>query len=698
MKLYDFKKNNLMKYEEDILFYCSSPKTLENYKSNIDDDKNYNFYNDIDSEYYMDCQKQRFKTILSISEPLIKTKKLSNYKKSFCVKASKIEETFEKKIENSNVIRTKLDEYSNKIINEVNIFNVLNHLKELKKIFKNNIIDMENLGLIQFNFIENNLILLLNLIKNKFEQENNTKLLTEFILICIDLLRYFQSSNLYFYIIKNIIQNKEEILENDLNSILDETIIQFFPNNCFDFIIIHKDDDNKDEYKEQDYIGKNNILISNLKDLLIANETIEVKASDKKTTQNKEYNEVYTHYGVKEKMISFCDPNQYYTLNYDNYLFIFFLSFEKIYTKNDYFIYLKIDVIDKKIIHIGKIKLFDNESKKEIVDLNISIKNELIFILYIYNNADGKNSTNERILKYNIYSANDMDLLESKNIIYEKNLKPFKIFNDSKYFYCFLDLNKVLMIKKTRKLDNIKYINFSIRLYDINFIYKTTNTNINDFQMFNSLCFNNLFVIENKYNKQKYIGKFLNKKNNNYILNIFYLKGTNSYNIKITYNNYKFIVTHLREEIKNGSKNTYNIYMKMTSLYRNDLIDKNIKLLPFNKISYNNNYPDNLYEYLLQEYSTFLNLCGNFDLVNIKKEHNLIKFPFYLCCNFEQNNLDFLIKTILVNNECTNINLYYIMIIKQIICCLYNGDIFIEEQISDLINYFNKLILNHIKK
>ena len=62
MKLYDFKKNNLMKYEEDILFYCSSPKTLENYKSNIDDDKNYNFYNDIDSEYYMDCQKQRFKT------------------------------------------------------------------------------------------------------------------------------------------------------------------------------------------------------------------------------------------------------------------------------------------------------------------------------------------------------------------------------------------------------------------------------------------------------------------------------------------------------------------------------------------------------------------------------------------------------------------------------------------------------------
>ena len=50
MKLYDFKKKNLMKFEEEILFYCSSPETLKNYKSNIDDDKNYEFYNDIDSE------------------------------------------------------------------------------------------------------------------------------------------------------------------------------------------------------------------------------------------------------------------------------------------------------------------------------------------------------------------------------------------------------------------------------------------------------------------------------------------------------------------------------------------------------------------------------------------------------------------------------------------------------------------------
>ena len=689
MKLDDFKKRNLMKFEEDILFYCSSPKTLENYKSNIDDDKNYDFNIDIDSEYFMACQNERFKTILSNTnfEPLIKEKKLSNYKNSFCVKASLVEEAFEKKIVNSNIIRTKLDEYSTKIMNETNLNNVLNNFNELKSIFQKNIIDMEYLGLIQFNFIENNLILLLNLIQNKFEQEKNTKLLTEFILICIDLLKYFKSSNLYFYIIKNIIQNKAILLENSLNSIFNESIIQFLPNNCIDFSFISRDNI-RDAYISQDYIIENNILISNLKDLLIANNIIEGNISDKRITNNI----------VKEKIRSIFDPNQYWTINYDNYLILFFISFKKIYEKNDFFLYLKVDIIEKKIIHIGKIKLFGNENqnKKEIVDLNISIKNELIYIIYIYNNINDINSTNDRILKYNIYCAIDMDLLESKDIIYKKNFNPSRLFNDRKYFYCFSDSNKLLMTIKKSKLDNIKYINFSIRIYDPNMNYTKIKEYINDFHMYNSLYFNNLFILEKKNINKKYIGKFYYN-NNNYILNIYPLQGINNYNIKITYNNYKFIVTLFKEE-NNYSKNSFNLYMNMTFQNYNDLIDQNIKLLPFKNISYNNNYPDNLYEYLLQEYSTFLNLCGNFDLVNKRKEHNLIKFPFSLCCNFEENKLDFLINEIIVDNTCDNVKLYYIIIVKQIICCLYNGDTFKEEKINELINYFNKLILIYIKK
>ena len=722
LELYFFKKNNLMKLEEDILFYCSSPKTLENYKKNKDDDKSYEFFNDIDSEYFMACQKERYKTITSIYEskndPLIKVKKLSNYKSIFCVKASSVEKTFKTKLVNSNVIRANLEEYSNKIINEINVNQVLSHFNELKTIFQKNTIDMESLGLIQFNFIENNLLLLLTLMQSKFQQERNTQLLTDFTLICIDLLKYFKSSKLYFYIIRNIIENKT-IEESSLNSILNETIVQFLPNNCFDLSVCSRNnevkeegDDDENEDGEEKFVDNvvheidSSILISNFKDFLIVNDMVDTNDLEKNINFNNYRNNMTDlNERINKIMKSFFETNQYRTLNYDNYLFMFFLSSKIIYQEKDCFIYLKFDIIEKKIIHIGKIKLFDNQS--QLVDLNISIINELIYIIYIYNNALG-----ELILKYNIYSSNDMDLLESKYITYieyEKSFKPYRLFNDSKYFYCFSDSNKVLMIKKKNKLNNIKYINCSIRIYDENLLYINNIENINEFQMFNSLCINNLFILEKKDSSQRYIGKFINNKNNNYILNIYPLKGKNEPpkeddsneskdNIKIAYNDNKFIVTNIMVDKNNRSYYTYNLYMKITSQYCNDLIAQNIKLLPFENISYNNNYSDNLYEFLLQEYSSFLNLCGNIDLVNKEKEHNLIKYPFSLCCNFEQNHLGFLINKITENETCDNVKLYYIMIAKQIICCLYNGDILDEKRVGDLIEYFNKLIINHLKK
>lgn len=63
-------------------------------------------------------------------------------------------------------------------------------------------------------------------------------------------------------------------------------------------------------------------------------------------------------------------------------------------------------------------------------------------------------------------------------------------------------------------------------------------------------------------------------------------------------------------------------------------MDKGISLLPFNSNISNYNYPDNLYEYLIQEYSSFLNLCGNFELINGKQENSLNKYPFSFCCIF----------------------------------------------------------------
>ena len=240
LSLYDFKKNNLIKLEEDILYYCLSPQSLLNFKSIVDDQKNYEFYNDIDSENFMISQKERINIILSLqlkTDSFFKKSKLSNYENSFCAKASLIEYTNQNnsKMVNSNLIRTKMNEYSDKIMNELDENKLFEYLKEMQDIFVNNIIDIESIGLVQFNFIENNILHLLNLILNKFEQSKHSKYLIEFPFICIKILKYFKSSNLYFYIIKYINQNIEK-LNNYLNLELNESerIINFIPNNLID--------------------------------------------------------------------------------------------------------------------------------------------------------------------------------------------------------------------------------------------------------------------------------------------------------------------------------------------------------------------------------------------------------------------------------------------------------------------------------
>ena len=81
--LLDFKVKNIDKLNEDILYYCSSPETLLNYKKSIDEESNYEFYKDLDCENFLTSQKERNKIISSISnlnyDSLIKQNKLSNY-------------------------------------------------------------------------------------------------------------------------------------------------------------------------------------------------------------------------------------------------------------------------------------------------------------------------------------------------------------------------------------------------------------------------------------------------------------------------------------------------------------------------------------------------------------------------------------------------------------------------------------------
>ena len=213
--------------------------------------------------------------------------------------------------------------------------------------------------------------------------------------------------------------------------------------------------------------------------------------------------------------------------------------------------------------------------------------------------------------------------------------------------------------------------------------------------MYNSLCINNLLIIENIGENKQFIGKFINYQGNDYILYIyesFYnITDKNFISQRITFNDNRFAVTNI---YINENKLFYN----STSKEFNNLIDKGILLLPFNSENYfNNSYSDNLYEYLLQQYSSFLNIFSNFDLLNIEKEKILIKYPISFCCNFENNYLDFVTKCIIENDNYDSIKLYHIIILKQIICCLYNGGIFDEEKIKDIFPFFYNFISKNIK-
>ena len=469
---------------------------------------------------------------------------------------------------------------------------------------------------------------------NKFEQSKHSKYLIEFPYICIKILKYFKSSKLYFYIIKYISQNMEK-LNNSLNLELneDDNIINFIPNNLIDIKI--------DNYE--------NMIFNNLKEV-------------SKILLNLE----------KENW----DIIHHWILNCDNFLFIFILvSIKSLF-------FLKFDIINNKIIQIDNLFLpIDTYFFGQ--NLNLSIKNGLIYLFYINSNK----------LCYEIFNAKDMTSLKKDKFELEKSFIPQKIFNDSKYIFCFSKSGKVLMIKRDYKLEKSQYINCSIELYkeDMKF-NKEINISDDDFSMSSSFCINNLFFVQN-LKGEKYIVKFIYNQNKKYKFNFYKLNenknSKNNISIQETFNDNIFIIVSLVDSNK--------LFLKYSSKYLNDLLDE-IKLLPFNYNRYNNIYTNDLYENLLKEYSSIINLCGNFDLVDEELEENLIKFPFSLCCNFEQNNLIFIIKIIIADTKLDNKKLYYIIIVKQIICCLYNGQIFNENDIIDLLNYFNNLIINKIKE
>lgn len=656
----DFKERSTNKLKEDLIYYFSSLETISKFKRNTQEQiNNYFYYQDLDCHNFLLCQKGKFQQIINNSE--IKKRAINNFNSEFFLYTNIREKSknFKERIINANIIVLKMEEFSF-LLNERKDFDekkIMNYLNELKDCFSNRIIDMESLGLGHFKAIENNLIDILKSIETKFMANINNANLIDFIIdftkICLEILNTFKSTKLYFYIVKFLKENNTLIEKENINFNIKNNLIQFIPNNCFDFRQLDKN------IKE--------ILIIDLRESKIKNNNI--------------------------KLIN----NDYMTLYYDNYLLLVFPFNVNLKTEKNfkYYYYYKIDVINKIINDVGIIDLLDKEKENnqnlknvDIIDVNFTVKKELIYIFYIMKNSE------KYFLKYKIFNKDFKSLIEVDKIELKKSFIPKRLLNDNKYIYCTSNSTEIFMVKRKYKIDFQKYINCSFRLFSKDCIKYDEINDISDYKMYNSLFINNIFFLEDIPNKKMFIAKLTKpniNENENYILNIYEMTSRSNYNnipIKIVFNDNKFIVNKIDD--------SFTLFYGKASQNYNHLVDTGLFLLPFNSTIINNNCFNNLYEYLIQEYSSFLNLCGNFEYNSIKRGI-IIKYPLSFCCNFNQNLLNFIIDSIIENENIDNIKFNFIIILKQIICCLYNVGMFKEEIIERIIPYFKKLILNMIE-
>ena len=658
LSIQEFKKEKINKLKEDIFYYCAPPEILNKLNNTIEDEKSYNIYQNLNAKNFLYSQNMRNK-ILKDKETklksLIKDKNLSNIKE-LSGKLSNLEgidkEEKNKQVENCSLITNQIENinYNYKEKNEKEVLEDLDNLVEL---IKENNISMKFLGYVTYNLFESNLCNLLDsLLQNKFEKSKSKDNIIKFGNILISIKDNIKSIKLLMLIIK--------------------------------FCNCHKD------------------LLNSLKSEQNNKESLVLKGI---INFDKLFNEKNIKYKIKvdynllwnTEKIKNLNYNNYLSLHYEDNLFVFLnyknnIKNKEENTKENYeniLYYIKINLNEKKVIDHDYIELIkDNEKNEEkILDINISIKNEFIYIFYLTEKSDKKS-----YLKYKIYNQSTFGLIKEDKINIENSC--IQLLNDNKYIYCICkeeDNYKILLIKKSQKIKEIqKYYNLSIyiekeQLKEKEFLFK----------MHNCLSINNISILES--NEEKYTSYFTKTDKDEYILNIFKLEknineeNEEKKNIKLSYNNKIFLLTKF-------DKTGFN-YLR-SNKENNNLITDGISLLPFNSNNYNNiiNINKNIYEYLLEEYSSYLNIYGNYDLLNKETEKYLVEGYFVNCCNFKEYILDFFIKNMIKEKDNYEIILYDLIIIKQNICSLYNCGIFDEKKIKNLFSYLKEFIMKNIKE
>ena len=286
-----------------------------------------------------------------------------------------------------------------------------------------------------------------------------------------------------------------------------------------------------------------------------------------------------------------------------------------------------------EVINFGKICLSNNEDDL-IFQINISIRNDLIYICYLCNqtiNTTGKKDSFqfEFGLFYKIYSTS-MILLKEGSI----KLNVFEclnsyLYSDQKYLYVISDKNKIFVLKKNFSMDTYHYSKFTINS-------DNKDISIIEYRYHNCFNLNNFILMEKKSNNEDFILANFTKKNDEYTLNIIDINKTKRENNKEENTKYKVSYS---DNIFLLMKIDHNaIYLTEPNFNMNNMLFLGNQFLPFDNSStdYIYDLSNNAYKRLLKEYSNFINLYGNFDIIekllfvrNYNFLNNIKKFSIF---------------------------------------------------------------------
>ena len=665
--LYKFKESNTGKVMEDMMYYCAPVEILEK----IDAQNSGNITYESEREFMEDLGiVSFFQNENIISQHMKDEDKVSqitnlNTLKNWKDYLGDDKQNNQENIDKINLILLLVQKAMKKLTNKkIDKNEILENLNEIISEIKKSEVKIENIGFKMQIVLENNLLFLFGLINKYFgKDEEMYKFLEKY----LQLFTTMKSNRLFFAIIEYLSKNRNIIQKINL-----EYNFEIFSEKCIDISEIINSIKNEPSIED-------NIFLPNL-----SNESTQEIDNE------------------KEKGISYMEDD-FWALNNSEQIFIFKLSKIKPKIKLYFYrIYLGMDMEEIKneddkiekdgnhcLLDFGEINL-SNDENDEILEINISIKNDIIYVCYFINkqlkNSEDQSKKSEFYFSCKLFTTS-MILLKEEFIKFD-NFKINKslLCSDKDNLYVISEENKVFVMKKGYSMN-------SFELNDLSINFGNKNMSLNDYKYYNNLNIDYLLILENKNDINDLLLVQTNRENNKYIFNIIPIKQNiekKDFRYKISYNDHIFIFTKF---------NKNKISFAYTEAESDNFSEKGFQFLPFDTTSIKNKSKENkkldIYKKLIKDYAYYVNLYGNFDMYIFNKII-LSNFPYSLCFNINSNNFNFLVEQIL-QSEDMEINYYYIAIVKQYICCLYNTNLFDIKMLTNLFEYFKNFIIN-IKK